>query len=80
MKGQLMPNRIQAVELSGEHIDEVVQFGWSFSSGVEANVRGELRQIYHASDNVTVNLSDPTGSTGSLTEFQLDLDEEVIVE
>ncbi|WP_078344696.1 hypothetical protein [Mycobacteroides chelonae] len=72
-----MSKTIEAIELSGTNIDEVISFDWEFSSGVEARVRGELRQVYHVGGSVTVHLCDPTASTGSLTEFELNEDDEV---
>lgn len=71
---------IEAQELCGAHIDRVVKFDWEFESGVEAAIRGELRQIYHAAGHVVINLCAPTVSNGSLSEFQLDEYDDVEVE
>ncbi|WP_336881459.1 hypothetical protein [Rhodococcus globerulus] len=63
---------VSAENLSGAHIDEIVVFPWKFKSGVEATVRGQLRQIYHTSAEAVVNLCGIDELTGDLSEFVLD--------
>lgn len=75
-----MSKTIEAIELCGSYIDSVVKFDWEFDSGVEATIRGELRQVYHAAGEVVINLCSPTVGTGSLTEFRLDEYDDVTIE
>lgn len=71
---------IGAMELCGSHIDSVIRFGWEFASGVEATIRGELRQVYHSAGEVVVNLASPVAANGSLSEFRLDDYDDVTIE
>lgn len=75
-----MSRTIEAIELSGTDIDRVITFGWEFSSGVEATVRGELRQVSHSAGEVVVNLCSPIAGNGSLSEFCLADYDDVTIE
>lgn len=60
-----------ARHISGEHVGSYVEFRWEFpGSGVEATVRGDIREVHHNPEGVTLWLANPDGS-GDKTGFTI---------
>lgn len=69
-----------ARDLSGSHLYQEVQFGWEFThSGVHALITGELREIQHDGEGVTVWLCGLGEVFGDKSEFSLGDADEVTV-
>lgn len=63
-----------AKSLNGHHIGSVVRFATHNARGLRMEIVAELRQIYHTSSEVIVNVISPDETHGDLDEFRLDLD------
>lgn len=62
---------MNATHISGACIDCYVEFAWNFpGSDVEATVRGEIREIHHNPEGVTIWLANPDGN-GDKTGFTI---------
>lgn len=71
---------IEAQFLTGAQIGRTVQFTWLFpDSRVQATVIGELRQVYHVTGEVVLNLTSHEADGADLTEFTLDDATSIIV-
>ncbi|NKR32226.1 hypothetical protein GS538_20315 [Rhodococcus hoagii] len=73
------PCDVLAKHLNAVHIGGLVEFDWAFPNGVAVTVRGELRQIYHTSNDTGLSLSAPDDHSGDLREFAVQHDTPVQV-
>lgn len=67
-----------AFELHGGYIGRIIRFEWHFAhSRVIAVVLGELRQISHTENSVSICLTGHLGDGTDITEFDLETGETI---
>lgn len=62
-----------AAELHGSHIGRIIRFSWVYpGTRVHLQVLGELRQISHTADCVSISLAGHLGDGADLEEFAVE--------